>query len=243
MPLPKHRFKPAFRPAQLSRHPLARLWRTFLTGLVAVIPLGVTLYVVYWLFSAADSLFSGIGQRLLPPGWYFPGLGLVIAVLVVLGMGAILNVWVFGQLTLKVGSRVLERIPLVKTVYSGVRDLMLFVSRTPDGDSRHVVLVTLPGDIRLIGFITDSEPAQAVPEFSAGDGEKVLAVYLPMSYQIGGYALFLPERCLQRIEMSVEEAMRMVLTAGMNRPRAEIPERGDAVTPFVQGNDQLAGFR
>jgi uncharacterized membrane protein len=230
MPLPKRRIRPASRHAPRrkskppSRHPVARLWRTFLTGLVAVIPLGVTLYVVYWLFNAADSLFSGIGQHLLPPGWYFPGLGLVVAVLVVLGMGAILNVWVFGRLTLTVGSRLLERIPLIKTVYSGVRDLMLFVSRPPDADSRHVVVVTLPGDIRLIGFITDSEPAQAVPELRVGDGEKVLAVYLPMSYQIGGYALFLPERCLQRIEMSVEEAMRMVLTAGMNRPRAEIAQ-------------------
>jgi hypothetical protein len=75
-----------------------------------------------------------------------------------------------------------------------------------------------------LAFITDSEPAQAVPELSVGDGEKVLAVYLPMSYQIGGYALFLPERCLQRIEMPVEEAMRMVLTAGVNRPRAENPQ-------------------
>lgn len=230
MPPPKRRSKPASRraprrrSAQPSRHPLTRLWRTFLTGLVAVIPLGVTLYLVYWLLGTADSLFSGIGQRLLPPGWYFPGLGLVMAVLVVLGMGAVLNIWAFGRLTLEVGSRLLERIPLVKIVYGGVRDLMLFVSRTPDGDSRHVVLVTLPGDIRLIGFITDGEPAQAVPELSVGDGEKVLAVYLPMSYQIGGYALFLPERYLQRIEMSVEEAMRMVLTAGMNRPRAEIPQ-------------------
>jgi uncharacterized membrane protein len=235
MPLPKRRSKSSSRHApqrrtEPSRHPLARLWRTFLTGLVAVIPLAVTLYAVYWLFSAADSVFSGIGQALLPPGWYFPGLGLVVAVLVVLGVGAILNVWVFGRLTLTVGSRLLERIPLVRTVYSGVRDLMLFVSRTPDADSRHVVLVTLPGDIRLIGFITDSEPRQAVPELDVGDGEKVLAVYLPMSYQIGGYALFLPERCLLRIEMSVEEAMRLVLTAGMNRPRPEVLQVQERVT-------------
>jgi uncharacterized membrane protein len=215
---PKQRSKPP------PRHPLTLLWRTFLTGLAAVIPLAVTLYVVYWLFNAADSLFSGVGQRLLPPGWYFPGLGLLVAVLVVLGLGAILNVWVFGRLTLTMGSRLLERIPLIKTVYSGVRDLMQFVARAPDADSRHVVLVALPGDIRVIGFITDPEPAQAVPELSVGDAEKVLAVYLPMSYQIGGYTLFLPERCLQRIEMSVEEAMRMVLTASMNQPRPEIPQ-------------------
>jgi uncharacterized membrane protein len=202
------------------RHPLARLWRTFLTGLVAIIPLGVTAYVVYWLFTAADSLFSGIGQALLPPGWYFPGLGLTAAVLAVLALGAVLNAWVFGRVMLTLGTRLLERIPLIKTVYSGIRDLMLFVSRAPDDDRRHVVLVTLPGDIRLIGFITDTAPAQAVPELTRED-EPVLAVYLPMSYQIGGYALYLPERCLQRLEMSVEEGMRMVLTAGMNRPRTE----------------------
>jgi hypothetical protein len=69
------------------------------------------------------------------------------------------------------------------------------VSRPREGDSRHVVLVTLPGDIRLIGFITDTAPAQTVPELNL-DGETVLAVYLPMSYQIGGYALYLPKRCL-----------------------------------------------
>ena len=201
-----------------QRHPLASLWHAFLTGLVAIIPLAVTAYVVYWLFTTADSLFSGIGQALLPPGWYFPGLGLIVGVLAMLALGAVLNAWDFGRLMLAFGTRLLERIPLIKSVYSGVRDLMLFVSRTPEDDRRHVVLVTLPGDIRLIGFITDTEPAQRIPELAL-DGEKVHAVYLPMSYQIGGYALYLPERRLQRLEMSVEEGMRMVLTAGMNRPQ------------------------
>jgi uncharacterized membrane protein len=60
-----------------------------------------------------------------------------------------------------------------------------------------------------------------VPELIRNDDETVVAVYLPMSYQIGGYTLYLPEHCLQRLEMPVEEAMRMVLTAGMNRPRAQ----------------------
>jgi hypothetical protein len=82
---------------------------------------------------------------------------------------------------LTLGTRLLERIPLIKTVYSGIHDLMLFVSRAPDDDRRHVVLVTLPGDIRPIGFITDTAPAQAVPELSRED-EPVLAVYLPMSW-------------------------------------------------------------
>jgi uncharacterized membrane protein len=224
MPLSRH--PPRRRPTPPSRHPLALLWRTFLTGLVAILPLGVTVYLVYWLFNAADSLFSGIGQLLLPPGWYFPGLGLVVAMLVVLAVGAVLNIWVFGRLMLTFGDRMLERIPLIKTVYSGIRDLMQFVSRAPDDDSRHVVLVTLPGDIRLIGFITDTTPAKSVPELSADDSETVVAVYLPMSYQIGGYALYLPERCLQRLQMPVEEAMRMVLTANMNRPGADsLPAR------------------
>jgi len=218
------------RSAPRSRRPLVRLWRAFLTGLVPIIPLVVTGYVVYWLFTAADALFAGIAQALLPPGWYFPGLGLVFAVLAVLALGAVLNTWVYGQLALRLGNRLLERIPLIKTVYGGVRDLMLFVARPPDPDARHVVLVTLPGDIRLIGFITDTAPAQAVPELALDDGETVLAVYLPMSYQIGGYTLYVPERCLQRLEMPVEEGMRMVLTAGMNRPRPDSPPAQQRVT-------------
>jgi uncharacterized membrane protein len=221
--MPSTRYPPHGSPKQPSRHPLFRLWSTFLTGLVAVLPLGITLYLLYWLFTAVDSLFIGIGQRLLPPGWYFPGLGIVVAVLVVLALGAVLSAWAFGQLVVTLGNRLLERIPLIKTVYSAVRDLMLFVSRPPDEDTRHVVLVTLPGDLRLIGFITDPAPAQAVPELNVGDGEAVLAVYLPMSYQIGGYALYLPERYVQRLDMSVEEAMRIVLTAGMNRSRVDGP--------------------
>jgi uncharacterized membrane protein len=222
--MPSSRNPPHHRPPKRpSRHPLARLWGTFLTGLVAVLPVGITLYLLYWLFTAADSLFSGIGQWLLPPGWYFPGLGIVVAVLVVLALGAVLNAWALGRMVVTLGNRLLGRIPLIKTVYSAVRDLMLFVSRPPDDDTRHVVLVTLPGDLRLIGFITDTAPAQAVPELNIGDGETVLAVYLPMSYQIGGYALYLPERYVQRLDMPVEEAMRMVLTAGMNRPRVDGP--------------------
>ena len=71
----------------------------------------------------------------------------------------------------------------------------------------------------MVGTVS---PAQAIPELTLG-GETVLAVYLPMSYQIGGYTLYLPERCIQRLEMSVEEGMRMVLTAGMNRPARDSP--------------------
>jgi uncharacterized membrane protein len=205
-----------FRPPQ---RPWASLWRTFLTGMVAVIQLAVTAYVMIWLFSAADSLFRGLGEALLPTGWYFPGLGLITALAVVLALGAILNAWDYGRAMLTLSNRLVERIPLVKTVYSGVRDLMLFVSRPPDADNRHVVLVALPGGIRLLGFITDTAPAQAVPELATADGETTVAVYLPMSYQIGGYTLYLPERCLHRLDMPVEQAMRMVLTAGMNRPR------------------------
>lgn len=219
----------ALRSEALSRRPIARLRRTFLTGLVAIIPLVVTGYVVYWLFATADSLFGGIGRALLPPDWYVPGLGLAVAVLAVLALGAALNASAVGQLMLALSTRVLERIPLIKTVFSGVRDLMLFVSRPQSDDTRHVVLATLPGEIRLIGFITDRAPAQTIPELTL-DGEAVLAVYLPMSYQIGGYTLYLPERRLQRLAMPVEEAMRMVLTAGMNHSGTDNPAAPQRMT-------------
>jgi len=205
--------------APLPRGLLRTLWGTFLTGLIAIIPIAATLYVVVWLFTAADALLGGIAQPFLPDNWHIPGIGIVLAILLVLGLGAILQTGILGPPLISLTERVFERIPFVKSVYRGARDLLQFLSHKPEGDHRHVALVTLPGDIRLIGFITDTQPAQVITELADVSDEPLLTVYLPMSYQIGGYTLYLPASCVQRLEMPVEEAMRMVLTAGMNRQR------------------------
>lgn len=201
-----------------DRSLLQRLWRMFLAGLVAVLPLAITIAVVVWLVRAAESFFGGIARAVLPAGWYLPGLGVVLAIAVVLLVGLLLNAWLVSRLV-ALGERVLERIPLVKTLYSAVRDLLRFFARAGEGeDLKHVVSVELQPDVHVIGFVTDDDAGRGLPEL-ARDDDRLVAVYLPMGYQVGGYTLYLPASRLRSLDLPIEEAMRVVLTAGVNRPR------------------------
>lgn len=205
---------------EAGRSLLQRLWRMFLAGLVAVLPLAITIAVIVWLVRAAESYFGGIARVVLPADWYVPGLGVVLAVGVVLLVGLLLNAWLVSRLV-ALGERVLERIPLVKTLYTALRDLLRFFSRAGEGgDLKHVVSVEVQPDVHVIGFVTDDDAGQGLPEL-ARDDDRLVSVYLPMGYQVGGYTLYLPVSRLRPLDLSIEEAMRVVLTAGVNRPQRD----------------------
>jgi len=206
-------------------------WRTFLSGLATVLPAAITLYVVWWLVRTAESLFGGMARLVLPSGWYVPGIGFVMAVAIVFLVGAFLNAWLFGRL-FRFGEHLLERIPLVKTLYTGVRDLLDFFARArKGGDLQHVVSVELQPDVHVIGFVTDSDAGRGLPELARTAEDRLVAVYLPMGYQVGGYTLYLPVGRLTRLDLSVEEAMRVVLTAGINRPQRGARGSGGDTAP------------
>jgi len=192
--------------------------RTFLAGLATVLPIAVTLYVVVWLAGVAESVFGVMARFVLPEGWYLPGTGLLMGVVMVFLVGMFINAWLVSRLV-ALGEQLLARIPLVKTIYGGLRDLSRFLSRKGgDSDLRHVVSVEVQPDIHLIGFVTDDEAGRAIPELARAEGDHLVSVYLPMGYQVGGYTLYLPASRLRRLDLRVDDAMRMVLTAGINRP-------------------------
>jgi len=196
---------------------LQSAWRTFLAGLAAVLPTALTIYVIVWLLRTAESAFGGLARLLLPTGWYVPGTGVLLAVVLVFAVGACLHAWLVSWLA-GLGERALERIPVVKTVYTGIRDLTRFFSRGGEHEARHVVSVEVQPGVHLVGFVTDERADEGLPELARDDGERLVAVYLPMGYQVGGYTLYLPASRLTTLELSVEEAMRVVLTAGVTRP-------------------------
>lgn len=197
-----------------------RLWRTFLSGLATVLPVGITLYLVWWLLEQAEALFGGVVRVILPVGWYFPGLGIVLAIGVVLLTGAFLNAWLFSRLV-GVGEAMLSRIPLVKTVYAGLRDILNFLSRRgQESDLKQVVSVEIQPEVHLIGFVTDNDVGQGLPELARDADDPLVSVYMPMGYQVGGYTLYLPNSRLKPLDLTIEQAMRVVLTAGVNRPQS-----------------------
>jgi uncharacterized membrane protein len=199
---------------------LRRLARIFFTGLLAVLPILITVALAMWLIRAAESVFGGILSALMPQA-YLPGMGLIVAVgvifLVGLGMQGLVVRQFFDWL-----EQALNRIPLIKTVYGAVRDLTGFMSGKGGRKFGQVVMVQLPNlPLRLVGFVTVEDLALVdLADCAAGD---CVAVYLPMSYQIGGYTVFLPRHLVTPLDMSFEQAMRFVITAGLSRPNETEP--------------------
>jgi uncharacterized membrane protein len=190
------------------------LGKLFLKGLAVVIPAVLTLAILWWLARGAEQLLGGLLAEYLPTGWYIPGMGLLSALAITTLVGLLTHVILFQRL-FEVGEAILNRLPLVKSIYSAIKDFMGYFS--PDGKEamRKVVLVKLPGQqFELIGFVTREDFSRLPVQLTVDDP---VAVYLPFSYQIGGYTLFLPRACLTPIDMSFENAMKLVLTGGVAR--------------------------
>ncbi len=191
---------------------IRRVVRTFVSGLVALLPVFITLAILIWLVQTADAILGGLLKFVMPEEAYHHGMGLVAAIAVIFATGLLMEGILFRRLLGWIEDWI-NRIPLVKTIYGPARDLMSLLSKSDKKFSK-VVMARLPGtQIQALGFVT-------VEDFSASSlspGQDVIAVYLPMSYQIGGYTLFLPRDCLTAVDMSLEDAMRFVVTAGMSR--------------------------
>jgi len=209
---------------------LRKLAGTFFTGLLAVLPILVTAALVMWLIGVAESVLGGLVSLIMPRGLYLPGMGLLVAVglifLVGVGMQGLFVRQFFQWL-----ESALNRIPLIKTVYGAMRDLTDFMSNKGGRKFGKVVMVQLPNmPLRLVGFVTVNDLAEA--GLDHGCPSDCVAVYLPMSYQIGGYTVMLPRECLTPLDMGFEEAMRFVITAGLSRsddpvaPQADKPAEG-----------------
>lgn len=179
-----------------------------LTGLITMLPVILTLYLLYWLAVSAETLLG----ELIPHELYLPGVGVATALLAAFTVGVLMHSQPVQRIFAR-GERIFYHLPLIKSVYSSIRDFLDYFSPSRKKDFQQVVAVTLADSgIRLIGFVTQASPSQ-LPE-ALQDTDNVL-VYLPMSYMIGGYAVLVSRTAIQPLNISMEEAMRFVLTAGV----------------------------
>lgn len=195
---------------------MRRIGDIFLKGLLAVLPAAVTLYLLYWLIATAERGLGSLVRLLIPDAWYHPGMGVALALLAIFALGVLLKFYLLRRLW-EWFERVLLRLPVVKTIYGAVQDLTSFVSQAEEiGDQ--VVTVPLPGsDYRVLGVVTRRH-WEGVAE-GLGDGHTI-AVYTPMSYQVGGYTLLVPASVVEPVDMGVEDAMRFAVTAGMSTSKS-----------------------
>jgi uncharacterized membrane protein len=189
---------------------MRKIWNTMLKGLVALLPVGLTVYLVYWLAVATEQLFSRVLKLLIPDSAYWPGLGLIAGLVVLYLAGLAVNAYVVRR-ALRLSDELFARIPVVKTIYVAIRDFMTFFPSAGKGsDLKRVVLVPF-GPGKAIGFVT----AESSVALGVAEGDDLVAVYLPMSYMIGGYTVFLPRESIEPTSLSVEAGMRLALMGGV----------------------------
>jgi len=181
----------------------------FVRGLLTIAPLAITIALLVWIFSALESIFkvpiqSMIGQ------YYFPGLGVIVALVLIFFIGMIINNFLI-QKVYKFGEEILKHIPLVKTLYNSVSELMRFFRANSKEDFGQVVLLDFNG-MSIIGFVTRENLEEIDPALAEG---KDVAVYIPFSYQIGGYTFYVERSKLKPLNISVDRAMKIAITAGI----------------------------
>lgn len=183
--------------------------KTLLTGFITLLPVVLTIYLLYWLAVSSEEVMGTVLRWALPKATYFPGMGMLAGLIVVFIVGLMMKAILVRQL-FSFGEKILYQLPLIKTVYRAMRDLFDFFSPKKEGLGQ-VVAVTYNG-MEMIGFITQTNQ-ERLPE-SFREQDKVL-VYLPMSYMIGGFTIFISSEHVRPVNMSMEEAMRFALTAGI----------------------------
>ena len=188
--------------------------RQFFTGFITILPLALTLYLLYWFFVSTEKALGSVLQFLLPNSFYWPGMGLLVGIALIFCVGLLMRLYVVKLLFDQV-EKLVYHMPLIKSVYGAIRDFLNYFSSNNQQDDEHhqVVAVSFDNGMELIGIITVNS-AEQLPVADDDHDDKVL-VYLPMSYNIGGYPLLVPRRRVRPVDMTMEQAMRFALTAGV----------------------------
>jgi len=186
---------------------MKRLITYFLQGLLLVAPLFITGYIVYKIFVTADGLLSIYIQKYLKIN--IPGLGILI-IFVALVLLGIAGETIFARPIKRLISRILDKLPFFKLIYSSISDLFsAIVGKERKFHNPVLVLIDKENSLWKIGFITQNKPINV-------DSEELVTVYCPYSYAISGEIFFVPASNIRQISMPPTEAMKFIISGGVS---------------------------
>ena len=183
-------------------------------GLLVVLPIGVTIFILKFFFDLFDPILQPLLKFL--PGPSIPGLGVIALVLSIYIVGLIATQVVGGRL-INVGHRVMERIPVIKSIYSTTRTGVGILTGSKDHPYRGVVLVEFPRKgMKVVGLVTAN--------LGEMEGLETVAVYIPTTpVPSSGFLVLMPLNEVTLTEMSVDDAMKMVVSGGILAKEILIP--------------------
>lgn len=201
------------------------LRRYLIAGLLLWLPLGVTILVIRLLIGTMDQTLLLLPERLRPDalfGFHIPGLGLVLAVSVVLLTG-MLVANLFGRRLLTLWERLLSRIPLVRSIYMAVKQLAETMFSGGGQSFRKVLLIEYPRrGLWTLAFQTGTGAGEAQQK----TGREVVNVYVPTTPNpTSGFFLMVPREDVVELDMSVDDGLKMIISMGVVVPNGAKAER------------------
>jgi uncharacterized membrane protein len=212
----------AMPPPHRNINPLAWLRNSFLAGVAVVLPLVVTVWLIWFVVTLIDSNVTPlIPQTLKPFAESFPGGGVLAAVIVLTLVGAVAGNFV-GRWVVDAFDQGISNLPLVRSIYGGAKQVFRQVAAPERTSFKQAVLLEfpLPGTW-TIGFITNEDTAEIVPQDL---GHDLVAVFVPHApIPTSGYLLYMPRRALKPMNISPDEALKRVISLGIIRQDGGVP--------------------
>jgi uncharacterized membrane protein len=190
---------------------LSFVYRVFVKGLLALLPIFITAYLLVWIAQGLESAFGAPVRSYFPFWLNFPGAGIVLAMILIFLFGLLVD----NYLTQKFFDwmeRRLETTPVIRSIYGPIRDVTQLFAKKDQGDSQRVVFVRPEGfgGIEILGLMTRDDfselPKDSVPPDS-------VVVFIPFSYAMGGYSLIVPKSQVRDASIPAEKALQLALTA------------------------------
>jgi uncharacterized membrane protein len=198
----------------------------FLTGLLVILPIFITVYVIWYLIKAMDAVLKYIPAKYLPETYiniYIPGLGLILVVILILVVG-VLTRNIAGRKVLQFWDNLVDRIPLARILYSSVKQLLQAFLFQDSSSFQRVALIEYPRQgIYVLGFIT----GESKGEVQEKTHKKMINVFVPTTPNpTSGFYILVPEEDLTLLDMSVEDAFKLLISGGLVGPNEMKRARG-----------------
>ncbi|WP_182006502.1 DUF502 domain-containing protein [Priestia aryabhattai] len=188
--------------------------KSFINGLLTIVPIILVIYILVRVFNFLDSILGNVLKPYMKED-YIPGVG-ILATLVLITFLGWLSTRFFAGKIINLIDRLLEKIPLVKTLYSVIKDTFQSFLGEKKSFSK-VALVTMPGtSMKVIGFVTSEEVEEVIHSLKYH-----VAVYIPQTFQVAGFTFLIPKEEIEWLDIKPEEAMKFVLSGGVSSSKAE----------------------
>lgn len=193
--------------------------RLFFKGLIVVMPVTLTIYLLVVISTKAESIFGNLIKEWLGPQLYIPGLGIVLTVLAIVGVGILVSNFITGKIINWAISK-FEKVPFIKAIYSPLRDLMSLFAGGGEDKMKKVVLVNFEKlGFKSLALVTRDEFSD-LPEGTIDNDQ--IAVYVPMSYMLGGFTAIVSRSDVMEVDIPVEQAIKLAITGWIKADKNEI---------------------